>query len=63
MPSFFDLESAIREHAPKFAKAAKIAAAETRDNETEFSSRAYRLIQEFSDEHGLDLQPRQEYTL
>ncbi len=63
MPSVLDLESAIRERAPLFAKAIQQAADATKGNETEFRSRAYTLIKEFSDEFELDLQPREEYTL
>jgi SAM-dependent methyltransferase len=63
LPSVLDLESAIRERAPAFAKAILQAAAATKDNEAEFRSRAYTHIKEFSDEYELDLQPREEYTL
>jgi len=57
-----DLESAIRKTAPAFAKAIKKAAASSH-NEAEFRTKAWKFIDDFSTEHDLDLQSRDEYRL
>jgi len=57
-----DIEREIKEIAPDFAREMRQAADESQ-NEAEFRSRVYRLIEDFASQVNLPLHPREEYTL
>lgn len=57
-----DIERKIKEIAPDFAREMRQAADESQ-NEAEFRSRVYRLIENFASQVNLPLHPREEYTL
>lgn len=63
MADLLNLESAIRKSAPTFAKAIEKVAEATPGNEAAFRTRAWKLIDDFSTEHDLGLESRDEYRL